>query len=445
MNPIPPGCDHPQADPPHLVCAHMLPANEAEFQRWYTGEGLRYAIVCAGCAADERSRATALRAVCANCFERVVADNYWDSVAGAPGIAQRATSLRFQHQDVALPEGCPSPLRAIAPLDASPSSQWVALGADMRLVLLDLDHGSAQPLATLPAAPLDSAAPLAIHLSPDGRFAAVVNTFGQHGLVVDLATGAPTMTLERGDYHIDFCQFSVAFCTHEDRPLLIHATDWNRLDLSDPRTGALLTPRGPTSYRRGEPRPEHHLNYFHCGLSASPGQEWVVDNGWVWHPWGIVRSWSLSRWISLNPWESEDGSSLRALCGRNYLWDAPLCWIDATTLAVWGEGRDDEQMLPAVLLFDVVSGAQVGGFAGPDVAPHSVWPPSKARRGWMTFDRWLFAVSPQHGTGVWDVATGERLHHDPACTPIAYHRGAKQFLTVLADGSPILSTFVGED
>lgn len=445
MTPIPPGCDHPRDEPPHLVCVHMLPAHDVDYYRWYTGEGLRYAVVCAGCAADERARETALRAVCARCFGRVATDNDWDGVAGMPGFAQRATSLRFQHQDVTLPEGFAAPLRAVAPLDASPRSQWLALSADMRLVLLDLDHGTTRPLATLAAGTLDSDGPLAVHLSPDGRLAAVVNTFGRYGLVVDLATGAPTMTLDRGDYHEDVCQFSVAFCTHEDRPLLIHATDWNRLDLSDPRTGALLTPRGPTGYQQGESAPEHYLDYFHCGLSVSPGQEWVADNGWVWHPWGMVRSWNLSRWRSANPWESEDGPTVRALCDRAYLWDAPLCWVDATTLAVWGEGRDDEQMLPAVQLFDVVSGARVGGFAGPDVAPHSVWPPTEGLRGWMAFDRWLFAVSPQHGTGVWDVATGERLHHDPACAPTAYHRGARQFLTLLPDASLRLSTLVGEE
>lgn len=27
-----------------------------------------------------------------------------------------------------------------------------------------------------------------------------------------------------------------------------------------------------------------------------------------------------------------------------------------------------------------------------------------------------------------------RLHHDPACAPVAYYRGARQFLTLLPDG-----------
>ncbi|HJZ48141.1 MAG TPA: hypothetical protein VKE41_13275 [Roseiflexaceae bacterium] len=308
------------------------------------------------------------------------------------------------------------------PVDASAQFVWVAITGDGKLVQLDLQQGTIEFLAAVATVPLQLDEPLTLQLSPGGRLAAVANTYGRFGQVIDLTTGAPTMMLDRGNYHEDVCQFSVAFFTHADRLLLIHATDWNGLDISDPLTGAPLTAREPTSYRRGEPRPEHYLDYFHCGLSVSPNQEWIVDNGWVWHPWGYVRSWSLSHWHGTNCWESEDGPSLRTLCDRSYLWDAALCWVNDTTLAVWGEGRDDEAMLPAVQIFDVASGIHLRWFAGPDVAPYNVWPPESGRRGWMVYDRWLFAVSPQHGTGIWDVMGGEPLHHDPACIPIVYHR-----------------------
>jgi hypothetical protein len=116
-------------------------------------------------------------------------------------------------------------------------------------------------------------------------------------------------------------------------------------------------------------------------------------------------------------------------------WDGPLCWIDATTLAVWGEGRDDEQMLPAVRLFDVATGNSLDWFPEPDVAPHRVWPPRSGQPGWIVYHRYLFAISPQHGTGVWDSVSGERLLHNAAFVPLRYHRGAAQFLTLQHDGS----------
>lgn len=156
-----------------------------------------------------------------------------------------------------------------------------------------------------------------------------------------------------------------------------------------------------------------------------------------------MRSWNVERWLELNVWESEDGASLRELCGCEYFWDGPLCWLDATTLAVWGEGEDADTLLPAVRLFNVASGRSSGWFPGPEVAPHQVWPPGAGSTGWLVYDRLLFAISPERGTGVWDCRSGERLLHEPGFAPQRYHRAAAQFLTLGDDGSVILSRLVG--
>ncbi len=47
-------------------------------------------------------------------------------------------------------------------------------------------------------------------------------------------------------------------------------------------------------------RPLHYLDYFHGELSVSPAENWIADNGWVWHPSGIVTSWSLQAWFNGN-------------------------------------------------------------------------------------------------------------------------------------------------
>lgn len=86
-------------------------------------------------------------------------------------------------------------------------------------------------------------------------------------------------------------------------------------------------------------------------------------------------------------------------------------------MAVWGYGDDDENMLPAVRLFDVVAEKELDWFAGPTKGP-------------LVYDEYLFILSEQHGLTAWDVSTGERVLVDRDFRPTSYHRGAKQFLQI---------------
>ncbi len=95
-------------------------------------------------------------------------------------------------------------------------------------------------------------------------------------------------------------------------------------------------------------RPPQHLDYFHGALAVSPSGAWIADDGWVWHPYGIVRTWSAEAWLEGNAWESEDGSSVRLLCQRAYYWDKPVCWVGDTALAVTGIGSDDDHIISGV-------------------------------------------------------------------------------------------------
>jgi hypothetical protein len=51
--------------------------------------------------------------------------------------------------------------------------------------------------------------------------------------------------------------------------------------MSDPpATGQLLTTRDlPGSGKKGEPVAEHPFDHFHCGLTVSADEEWLVDDG----------------------------------------------------------------------------------------------------------------------------------------------------------------------
>ncbi|RYX81608.1 hypothetical protein EON83_23465 [bacterium] len=234
-----------------------------------------------------------------------------------------------------------------------------------------------------------------IHLSPSGRFAAVCHDFGRFGFVADLQEKRVTMTLDRGDYHPETQFFPVAFFQNRGSDLLVHASDWNRLEISNPQTGELLTARD-AMVCESQSSPEHYLDYFHGGLFASPDGKWIADDGWVWHPVGDVAVWSLEKWLNENVYESEDGISRRSLCWREYLWNVPIAWVDHEHLAVWGLGDDDADMTDGARIFDVSSGDETAAFMGP------------GKNAFFGGDGRLFSVEDD-GLRVWDASTGEQL------------------------------------
>jgi hypothetical protein len=161
---------------------------------------------------------------------------------------------------------------------------------------------------------------------------------------------------------------------------------------------------------------------------VSPDYEWILDNGWVWQPAGVPAVWSLARWLGENMWESEDGPSRKELSPQ-YDWDSPCCWIDDRTVALWGYSSSREPPLDGVRLYDVTTGRLVSWFPGPF--------------GGLAFDSYLHSFSPERGTAVWDVSTGERLLFDTTLRPTCYHRGAHRFLSLLPEGALQLSRLKG--
>jgi hypothetical protein len=441
-------CPHTGPGQTLRVCVHLLANEYLEFCRRYTGFGFQYDLVCQDCRKHPEQIDASLGHVCAICFDLLQEEGDWLGVLGCPEVRERPTGLRFSHRRVSLrrPLGEIADLKPVIDVEGN---LWMALCQDGSLVRLDLQTGevativstafaalveeakvTVTSLASTALAGLAKQSNVALHVAPRGELAAVVCRRGQRGSILATASGEVTMPLTRGRYHVEYTTFPCAFFEMDGRLLLVHGTNWNRLDVSDPWTGELLTKRSPTSYKQGEPRPPHYLDYFHSGVVVSPDHEWIVDNGWVWHPWGIVKSWSLRRWLTENVWESEDGPTKRHLCDRSYFWDGPLCWIDGRTLAVWGYGNDDENIFPAARIFDVVSGSELRWFPGP--------------YGTLVFDRWLYAFAPESGASVWDVETGERLLHDPSFCPTAYHHGARCFVTVEESDSVMVSILEGD-
>jgi hypothetical protein len=420
-------CGH--AGPPGnaSLCAHLLDGARpaAGFVGLLTGDGLGYDRSCHDCA--DRPVLVPACAACTAAF-----DGTWPRTwRGRPGIAERPEPLTTTLIRTPLPHE----FGTIA--DAAPAGDgWLLLTADGRLARLD-PEGPARALATVKvratpgAAGWDGQKPrLRLLISADGRYAAVVRDFDRFGKVVDLTTGKVTLDLNGGDYLPGTVPFSAAFTPplpgFHPTPAagtvtgtaaagwpsgaLIHRTAWNRLDAADPADGRPLTAR-----RTAE---DHHdLDYFHGALHVSPGGRWVADDGWVWHPFGIPHVWDLRRWLGENPWESEDGPSLRELCARGYHWNVPMAWLGDDLLAVGGIGDNDAAMLPGARLFDPATGEEVRAFAGPEGA-------------FFGYAGRLYSAHPD-GLDVWDPATGERTGRVPGFVPTHLHpaRGELAALT----------------
>ncbi|BCJ60706.1 hypothetical protein [Micromonospora endophytica] len=419
-------CGHVALAATSRFCPHLVDVpedNEVAYHRLLTGHGMEFDLACGECGAAGRLSSPV--EVCAGCVDRLIEDGDLLGWRGEPEILERPEPFDPTVSGWSLPPALGEVID-LAAIDDADGSRWLALTADGTIAALDPDGDEITVLATVELVDEPEHQPWGnhplrrrLHASPCGRFAAVVNDYGRYGRVVDLGRGGVvTLALDGGNYHSNTVPFSLTFAVVDDRPVVVHRTRWNRLDVSDPATGELLTAREIEKTSEQE-RPPHHLDYFHGRLLCSPGSRTLADDGWIWHPVGEPAVWQLRPWLDGNVWESEDGPTRQRLCYRDYYWDGPLCFVGDDLLAVGGIGDNDETMLPGVRLFDVASGRELTSFAGPAGA-------------WFSDGRRLY--SAQHdGLHIWDPLTGHRTGTLPGFTPTCRHRGSGE-LAAVTDG-----------
>lgn len=258
-----------------------------------------------------------------------------------------------------------------------------------------------------------------LHASADGRYAAIVVDHGQHGIVVETHSGKTTMQLHGGDYHERTVPFSACFVCYRGGVGIAHRTAWNRLDVADPATGKSLTDRCIAPYEGGGSTPAHYLDYFHGRLLPSPDGGLIFDDGWVWHPVSIPRVWSVTEWLTTNPWESEDGASLVDLAMRD-VWTQPACWIDERHMALWGAGEwnleeaEEVQRGPGVQIFDLTGGKP---------SRREWWPMASVQNAKGLFsDGERLYLANDAGTTVWDIESREQIAEFPGFMAKLLHR-----------------------
>jgi hypothetical protein len=382
-------CGHLAPAAEARVCVHLTTDDGPECFRVLTGIKTGFELLCQECA---DAVAPELLDACVGCVERAEEEAClgW---RGSPEILRHDRDPGGSWTTLA---GMPEPLndRCLAPLPGG----WLAWTAD-GLVALDPAPRHVANVHLPEEPPSDWAGHVrgpALHTSSDGRFAAAVTAYGRYGVVVDLASGAVTLELDRQDHHTETTPFPVAFLGSR----VVAATDWNRLDAFDAATGRPLTDRGTGSEEN------HHLDYFFGRLLPSPSGRSLLADGWVWSPFGVPWVIDSDAWLNGDRHAPEHG---RRLAQRAYAWDDPVAWLDEETVAQQRIGDDDELMIDGVTLLDAATGRRTGMFAGP--------------KGRMWAHGGLLYVAAEPGLEIWDPTEGARIGFLEGFTPIAHRDG----------------------
>jgi hypothetical protein len=418
------------------MCIHLRSCREPwiSYIKWYTGADMYSEFLCNSCSKDrEKGISVEVKPICQTCFENAISE-YLDLEGnrGKPGIRVRHETINCVLRDVALPENI-GKIVDIAPVNCESESIWFLLSENGDITRFNADtrewaHTASSDVPLEPDHKQWGGHDLKrkLHVSSDGKFAAVVNDYGRHGQLVDLKSGKITLNLEGDNYHSNTVPFSFAFVDVRGRTVAIHRTSWNRLDVTDPSSGKLLTERGPTKYVHADARPEHYLDFFHGALYASPSGTYIVDDGWVWHPVGVLAFWNIEKWISENVWESEDGPTKKHLCARDYHWGDAVVWINESIVAIGGLGDDDIDIVSGARIFNIALESNVGDryrgnrarevneFAGP--------------AGFFFSDGVSLFSSDENGLSRWDITDGSRTGQVPSFRPTHHHRGAREFV-----------------
>ncbi|MDA0180119.1 hypothetical protein OJ997_07420 [Solirubrobacter phytolaccae] len=365
------------------VCRHLVGLTSSvdgpSYYEWFTGVGLQRERLCAECVAHREGGGTiALVAV----GEAELEDADLVGIRGAPEVRERAEPFDDRVELTRLPWEI---------LDFAPADDaWLFVLRDGTI------HRDLEPVCRVELPPAEPAhafwgGAARLHVSPDGAFAAVTNDHGHHGAVCDLATGRRTLTLDGGDYHPETVPLSFAFGEHEGRTVAVHRTAWNRLALSDASTGEALVAH------------ERELDYFHGRLLVSPDGRRLLDDGWVWHPYGIPTVWPLTLDAHVR------------LTDRAYYWNHGLCWLDDDRIAIGGIGTHDDWMLDGARLF-AAGGEELTAFAGP------------SGHFFGDGDR-LFAAGDD-GLTLWDVAAGAMVGRIDGFRPTRQNRAGRELAEV---------------
>ncbi len=423
-------CQHIESQHAGEVCVHLFDGKAEEFYRCFTGENKQYNLICPKCKTYLEKFQLSMKKVCLDCFDKIDSNGDFFNFIGEPSYDYSPDLYHFNYQEITVPALQHQYIMAMQPLLYTSGSQWIIFDGLGNLQLLDLSCNTIVLINQVSNDLIDKAGDIHIIVSNESDYVAIISRSRlmkdtkdwNKGVVLDLISGEITMLLSRGDYHTAVSEFPIAFFRDEERTLIIHATNWNRLDISDPATGIVISEREfntrPTEAWRFN---QNTMTEFSGRLSVSPNQQWLIDDGWQWGPVGCLSLFSISRWLNDNVWEADNGPSKSKLVMKNYFWGAPSCCLDGDTLCVWGQGTDEKNIIPAAVLFDINTREQIDWFPGPS-------------RGLFVYDQLLYTTDENDNLSAWDLSNGNRVVLEKGFSPQLYHATSRQFLSYQGKG-----------
>lgn len=256
------------------------------------------------------------------------------------------------------------------------------------------------------------------------NYVCIVQDKGTSGVVLNLENPNYRKILTRGDYHIEHCQFPIAFYEKGDQTYLIHGTDWNRLDITCLETDELMTDR-IVDYDSNS----NYFDYFHSSLLISPDAKHFTSNGWVWHPYDVITVYPIENFLQKYElshlqfdFEDVDG----------YNWDRPLCWFDNKTLGIGynkkeaNDGKGD--FMSEIIFVDILEKKIVNriNFEGFALSQYG------ATEGDLFFDtenKHFLGLNNKSGLLISDI-DGNELFRDSALTSHKYSQQHKLFYQI---------------
>ncbi|WP_169807907.1 hypothetical protein [Actinomadura hibisca] len=389
------------------LCEHIRNAAADPLDHYihYTGRGLERQHICGICHAEAATAVTA--AVCEDCFDATLGSSL--GVLGHPQVIDASRPLPGAVETVPFPDGTGTVV------DLAPTAHgFVLLCDDGRVLRWDTGSGTCAEAARSTVAVPDDTEPwndreqaLRLHASRDGAYAAVVIDYGRTGEIIDLSTGAVTISLENDGYYSYTVPFSLAFTEHAGRTVVLHRPQWSVVEAVDAATGA------PVARTPADDPPSAWSGQFHGALRLSPAGTRIASDAWLWHPVGQLFAWDLGQWLTSG--EHAQGVDWWQFPGCAYYWNRPVAWLDESHLILGGLGDDEDEIAPGARVFHLGHRErgetvldEVATFAGPEGR-------------FFTADGLLFSAA-EPGLEIWDPATGTRLgaltgfrptHHDP--------------------------------
>lgn len=148
-------------------------------------------------------------------------------------------------------------------------------------------------------------------VSVSKEYVALYERLGTKGLLLR-SDGHVVREIDRSYYHASAYEYPIAFLTLPDgRPGLVHCPQsYARLEIEVVESGMRLTQRETVS-----------PDFFHSRLAVSADNQYLLDAGWIWHPFDMIQVYELSRVFaepaSLDGNESSFSSVVRTGVGIN--------------------------------------------------------------------------------------------------------------------------------